>query len=73
MDSITNGLDYKKFTCDATRTLFRAVGAFKKNANNEASRRSQDNSGRTSGGGEIVGSISTPAQLNAKMQEFYKN
>lgn len=70
----TGGHDYKKFTCDATRTLYRAVGQFRKNANNAAASRDNyrgapEHSGDGNG---AVGVIRTPADLNKRMAEIYK-
>ena len=69
----TGGRDYKKYTCDGIRTLFRAVGQHKKNLNNKAATQDLAGMPRMSGGGTgPVGQVLTPADLNKKYAEFYK-
>jgi hypothetical protein len=72
MDSITGGRELKNHTCDGIRTLFRAVGTYKKNANNSSS--TADTILPNSGGGTGVRArIKTPAELNKVYAEYYKS
>jgi hypothetical protein len=68
MDSVTGGGDWKGFTCDGVRTLFRAVGVWKKRSNNDSHRGSGD-------GKQPFGEATTTrsiADINKRNAEFYK-
>ena len=73
MANTTGGKDYKKATCDGVRTLFRAVGNYKKQLNNAASRDYGHAPSRSGAGDGPVSAIRTPADLNRKLAEYYKN
>jgi hypothetical protein len=75
MDGVTGGRGHATLDCAATRSLFRAVGAFKKQANNNDATRDMGlrNTPTMAGGGSgAVGAIQTPADLNKKFAEIYK-
>ena len=69
MDGVMNGRDLKQYTCDGVRTLFRAVGVYRKQANNKGT---NDQIIPNSGGGTgVKARVKTPAELNKAMAEFY--
>jgi hypothetical protein len=65
MDGVLAGRDFKTYDCGGVRTVFQAVGAFKKKANNGP--QTSD-----SYGAKPLGKVASLAELNAKNREFYK-
>lgn len=65
-------LELDGMSCGAVRTLFRATVAMKKASNNGKGRTADDRD-RTSAGMGVKGKVRTPAELNARMAELYKN
>lgn len=74
IDSITRGRTLDAVRCGDVRTLFNAVGQFKRHANNKSLTAVAATTDRTSfgGGTGVRGEIKTNADLNKKMAEFYK-
>lgn len=74
IDSITRGRTLDAVRCGDMRTLFNAVGQFKRHANNKSLTASAATTDRTSfgGGTGVRGEIKNNADLNKKMAEFYK-
>jgi hypothetical protein len=68
IDSVTGSRDFKTFDCDGTRTLFKAVGQYKRSFNNRKETTS-DAPLQSSGSG--VGTTATPANLNKKYSEYW--
>lgn len=71
IDRVTGGRDVKKYTCDGVRTLFNALGVYKKKANNDA-QISLTPTSSGSGNGPL-GGIVDAAGINARNADFYKN
>ena len=67
----TGGKDYKKYTCDGLRTLFRAVGNYKKAENNRKNTADTGAPLRSGGGTGAVGNVTSIADINKRNQEFY--
>jgi len=69
IEATTGGHDYKTFDCNRTRTLFRAVGQFKKERNNRSAQTSDLAVHQSASG---MGTKLDPAMVNKKNEEFYK-
>lgn len=68
LDAQLAGKEIKTLTCDSIRSVYRAVGAFKKHANNQSHFREEVSAG---GGTGVAGPIKTPADFNARAADFW--
>lgn len=71
IQKVTGDRGYAKYTCDGVRTVFNAVAAFKRKANNDAI--TVDTPLMSGGGtGSVDSKLRTPADINRRNAELYK-